>query len=80
MAAMVDMAVVSPTSKNLYYDEADRIEAYRYMTRLVRAGLEGSMEAADPAYPTLRPLPYGVKIGQGPLRHHDSNNGMVEAA
>jgi len=42
----------------------DQAEGYRYLSRLVRGGLEGFMENSLPSHPRLRPaLPYNVKMG-----------------
>ncbi len=41
----------------------DIAEGYRYLSRLLRAGLEFHMENNDPARPKFVPLPYRVKMG-----------------
>ncbi len=43
--------------------EIDRAEGWRYLTRLLRGGLESFVEAADPGNPVVRSLPYNLKIG-----------------
>ncbi|MBQ90753.1 MAG: hypothetical protein CL441_04925 [Acidimicrobiaceae bacterium] len=44
-------------------DPLDRVEGLRYLTRLVRGGLESFVESADPGRPEVRGLPHQVKIG-----------------
>jgi hypothetical protein len=44
-------------------DELDRVEGFRYLARLTRAGLETFLEHGDPEFPTVPTLPYLVKIG-----------------
>ncbi|MEO1652553.1 MAG: DUF1214 domain-containing protein [Bacteroidota bacterium] len=45
-------------------DAFNQAEGYRYLTRLVRAGLENFMEYNDPAYPVLRRMVHEtVKMG-----------------
>ncbi|MBW2271066.1 MAG: DUF1214 domain-containing protein [Deltaproteobacteria bacterium] len=41
-------------SENAPKDVFNRAEGYRYLTRLLRAGLESSLEHGDPAFPELR--------------------------
>lgn len=41
----------------------DRAEGYRYLTRLLRGGLEGVVESTGPAHPVVATLPDQVKIG-----------------
>ena len=43
--------------------DLDRIEGFRYLSRLMRGGAEAFMDCSDPAFPVLTPLPYNVKIG-----------------
>lgn len=45
-------------------DPVTQAEGYRYLSRLIRAGLEGFVEYADPAFPVLRRMVHEtVKIG-----------------
>ena len=45
-------------------DPFNQAEAYRYLTRLTRAGLEAFVEFADPAFPILRCMVHEtVKLG-----------------
>jgi hypothetical protein len=45
-------------------DPLNQAEGYRYLTRLLRAGLENFIEFSDPAFPVLRrPVHETVKIG-----------------
>ena len=44
-------------------DEIDRAEGYRYLTRLLRGGLEATVESTGPAHPVVNTLPNQVKIG-----------------
>ncbi|MEM6582534.1 MAG: DUF1214 domain-containing protein [Pseudomonadota bacterium] len=45
-------------------DPFDRAEGYRYLTRMLRAGLESFLEAGDPAFPVLRcPAHETIKMG-----------------
>jgi len=41
----------------------DRAEGYRYLTRLLRGGLEAVVESTGPAHPVVATLPNQVKIG-----------------
>ena len=42
----------------------DRAEGYRYLSRMLRAGLESFLEAGDPAFPSLRcPVHETIKMG-----------------
>ena len=42
----------------------DRAEGYRYLSRMLRAGLESFLEAGDPAFPVLRcPVHETIKMG-----------------
>ena len=41
----------------------DRAEGYRYLTRLMRGGLEAMIEGVGPAFPVVNTLPNQVKIG-----------------
>ncbi len=56
--ALGTVALAAPRSKAVALQPLDKIEAHRYCSRLLRAGLEGFMENYDPAWPVLRPLPY----------------------
>lgn len=49
----------SPRAANPF----DRAEGFRYLSRLVRGGLEWFLEDSDPRYPRLRPLADLVKLG-----------------
>ncbi len=45
-------------------DQLNQAEGYRYLSRLLRAGLENFIEFSDPAFPVLRrPVHETVKIG-----------------
>ena len=44
-------------------DDIDRAEGYRYLTRLLRGGLEATVEATGPTHPVVSTLPNQVKIG-----------------
>lgn len=45
-------------------DEFNRAEGYRYLTRMLRAGLESFLESGDPAFPELRcPVHETIKMG-----------------
>ncbi len=44
-------------------DELDRIEGFRYLTRLTRGGLENFLEGGDTAFPVISPIPHMLKIG-----------------
>lgn len=44
-------------------DPLDRAEGYRYLTRLLRGGLEATLERVGPAHPVVATLPSMVKIG-----------------
>lgn len=44
-------------------DELDQAEGIRYLTRLLRGGLEANMESAGPAHPRIATIPFNVKIG-----------------
>lgn len=43
--------------------DLDRTEGFRFLTRLVRGGLESFVEAGNTRFPTIRTLPDQVKIG-----------------
>jgi hypothetical protein len=43
--------------------ELDRSEGFRFLSRLVRGGLESFVEAGDSRFPRIRSLPDQVKIG-----------------
>lgn len=45
------------------HPELDRIEGFRYLTRMLRGGLESYLEYSDPLFPELRKLPDLVKMG-----------------
>lgn len=45
-------------------DAFNRAEGYRYLTRMLRAGLESFLESGDPAFPVLRcPVHDTIKMG-----------------
>ncbi len=45
-------------------DDFTRAEGYRYLTRMLRAGLESFLEGGDPAFPQLRcPVHETIKMG-----------------
>lgn len=43
-------------------EEIDRLEGFRYLSRLARGGL-GRLESHGSAYPQILPIPHNVKIG-----------------
>jgi hypothetical protein len=43
--------------------DIDRAEGYRYLTRLLRGGLEALVEPVGPGFPVVNTLPNQVKIG-----------------
>ncbi|PNW88193.1 hypothetical protein CHLRE_01g018450v5 [Chlamydomonas reinhardtii] len=53
----------APATGAAAVDALDRREGLRYMSRVLRGGVEAFLESWDPAYPVLRPLPYNVKLG-----------------
>jgi len=44
-------------------DELDRVEGFRYLSRLTRGGLDSFMEASDTSFPSVNPIPHMLKIG-----------------
>lgn len=44
-------------------DELDRIEGFRYLSRLTRGGLQAFLENGDAAYAQILPIPHNLKIG-----------------
>ena len=45
-------------------DALNRAEGYRYLTRMLRAGLESFLESGDAAFPVLRcPVHETIKMG-----------------
>lgn len=51
----------------------DKVEGYRYLSRLVRGGLSGMVENADVFFPRMLPIPDQVKIGcDNPLNWYGS--------
>ncbi|TXS95263.1 DUF1214 domain-containing protein [Parahaliea maris] len=52
----------------------DRAEGYRYLSRMLRAGLESFVEGGDPAFPVLRcPAHETIKLGaDNPDNHYQS--------
>ncbi|MEM7287776.1 MAG: DUF1214 domain-containing protein [Actinomycetota bacterium] len=44
-------------------DDLDRVEGFRYLSRLTRGGLDSFLESGDPSYPRVNPLPNMLKIG-----------------
>lgn len=69
---MLEMAGSVITREGSPTDPLDRAEGYRYLTRLVRAGLEAFVEHADPAAPELRRMVHEtVKMGaDNPDNHY----------
>ena len=43
--------------------DLDRVEGYRYLSRLARGGLYSSIETGDGRFPLLTAMPDQVKIG-----------------
>lgn len=43
--------------------DLDKVEGYRFLTRLLRGGLSSYMEMGDTKFPIVRPMPYQLKIG-----------------
>lgn len=43
--------------------DLDRAEGYRYLTRLLRGGLEAMVESVGPSFPVVNTLPNQLKIG-----------------
>ena len=41
----------------------DKVEGYRYLTRLIRGGLSGMVENTDVYFPRMLAIPDQVKIG-----------------
>ncbi|KAG2493671.1 hypothetical protein HYH03_008185 [Edaphochlamys debaryana] len=56
-------AATAPSDGSAAVDPLDRVEGIRYLTRVMRGGLEAFMDGWDPAWPVLRSLPYNVKLG-----------------
>ena len=51
-------------SENAPDDAFNKAEGYRYLTRMLRAGLESFLEHGDPAFPELRsPCHTTIKMG-----------------
>ena len=44
-------------------DDLDRIEGFRYLSRLTRGGLQSFVEANDRTFPRVLPIPEQLKIG-----------------
>jgi hypothetical protein len=44
-------------------DELDRVEGFRYLSRLTRGGLDSFIEASDTSFPSVNPIPHMLKIG-----------------
>lgn len=44
-------------------DDLDRVEGFRYLSRLARGGLESFLEHGDTEFPTVPALPHMLKIG-----------------
>jgi hypothetical protein len=57
LASAGDLIVQSST------DDLDRLEGFRYLSRLARGGLDSFVEGGDTAFPAIGPLPNMVKIG-----------------
>lgn len=55
--------------------EIDRVEGFRYLSRLARGGLESFVERGQTAWPVLSTIPYQLKIGcDNPDAHYQSVN------
>ncbi|MEQ8839373.1 MAG: DUF1214 domain-containing protein [Acidimicrobiales bacterium] len=44
-------------------DDLDRVEGFRYLSRLTRGGLDSFIEASNTSFPAVNPLPHMLKIG-----------------
>lgn len=44
-------------------DELDRLEGFRYLSRLTRGGLQAFLENGDPPYADILPIAHNLKIG-----------------
>lgn len=44
-------------------DDLDRIEGYRYLSRLTRGGLQAFIENGDRTFAQILPIPFNLKIG-----------------
>ena len=44
-------------------DDLDRIEGFRYLSRLARGGLVAFVENGDPVFAQILPIPHNLKIG-----------------
>lgn len=44
-------------------DDLDRIEGFRYLSRLTRGGLQAFLENGQPPYAQILPIPHNLKIG-----------------
>ena len=44
-------------------DDLDRVEGFRYLTRLTRGGLQSFIENFDPVFAQILPIPHNLKIG-----------------
>ncbi|GJM37023.1 MAG: hypothetical protein DHS20C19_03900 [Acidimicrobiales bacterium] len=44
-------------------DELDRIEGFRYLSRLARGGLQAFLENGEPPFAQILPIPHNLKIG-----------------
>ncbi|KAG1666302.1 hypothetical protein FOA52_004783 [Chlamydomonas sp. UWO 241] len=63
LKAAGELVVRLPDTPGVELTALDRTEGVRYLSRLVRGGVEAFVDGADPAFPVMRPLPYNVKMG-----------------